>query len=200
MWLATCRRTQANRSVRPTRFPISTSRCSTANGWATKPKAVSTRKSEGAEGKEDERVGLDWKTLEYRPRQKAKFPALDMAKNVEDTGGRAPHAARHRWPAAKRRQSRSLPLVRALRSLELLRQPHPGNFRHHRRNRPRHEARLQLGARPLRTLGRRRSRGHSSSHEKRRKANSRKRREAAVLRQKILVQPTKPKQAAPTGN
>jgi len=33
----------------------------------------------------EERLGLDWKTLEYRPRQKPKFPALDMAKNIEDT-------------------------------------------------------------------------------------------------------------------
>lgn len=40
------------------------------------------------EGGEDDRLGLDWKTLEYRPRQKAKFAALDMAKNVEQTGGR----------------------------------------------------------------------------------------------------------------
>jgi 3-hydroxyacyl-CoA dehydrogenase len=39
-------------------------------------------------GKEDERLALDWKTLEYRPRQKAKFAALDMAKNIEDTGAR----------------------------------------------------------------------------------------------------------------
>jgi 3-hydroxyacyl-CoA dehydrogenase len=39
-------------------------------------------------GKEEERLGLDWKTLEYRPRQKAKFTALDMAKNIEDTGAR----------------------------------------------------------------------------------------------------------------
>ncbi len=39
-------------------------------------------------GQEDERLALDWKTLEYHPRQKAKFPALDMAKNVEDTGAR----------------------------------------------------------------------------------------------------------------
>ena len=37
-------------------------------------------------GKEDERLALDWKTLEYRPRQKPKFPALDMAKNIEDPG------------------------------------------------------------------------------------------------------------------
>jgi len=38
--------------------------------------------------KEEERLALDWKTLEYRPRQKAKFPALDMAKNIEDPGAR----------------------------------------------------------------------------------------------------------------
>jgi 3-hydroxyacyl-CoA dehydrogenase len=40
------------------------------------------------EGSEDDRLALDWKTLEYRPRQKAKFAALDMAKNVEETGAR----------------------------------------------------------------------------------------------------------------
>src|SRR5207248_5701792 len=34
-------------------------------------------------GGSDERLGLDWKTLEYRPRQKAKFAQLEMAKNVE---------------------------------------------------------------------------------------------------------------------
>jgi 3-hydroxyacyl-CoA dehydrogenase len=39
-------------------------------------------------GQEDERLALDWKTLEYHPRQKPKFPALDMAKNIDDTGAR----------------------------------------------------------------------------------------------------------------
>ncbi len=39
-------------------------------------------------GKEDERWVLDWKTLEYRPLQKPKFPALELAKNVEQTGPR----------------------------------------------------------------------------------------------------------------
>jgi 3-hydroxyacyl-CoA dehydrogenase len=37
---------------------------------------------------EAERLALDWKTLEYHPRQKPKFPALDMAKNIDDTGTR----------------------------------------------------------------------------------------------------------------
>jgi 3-hydroxyacyl-CoA dehydrogenase len=38
--------------------------------------------------KDGERLALDWKTLEYHPRLKPKFPALDMAKNVEQTGPR----------------------------------------------------------------------------------------------------------------
>jgi 3-hydroxyacyl-CoA dehydrogenase len=46
------------------------------------------KKAKANDGKEDERLGLDWKTLDYRPRQKAKFPALEMAKNVEETGAR----------------------------------------------------------------------------------------------------------------
>jgi 3-hydroxyacyl-CoA dehydrogenase len=45
------------------------------------------KKIKGAGG-EEERLALDWKTLAYRPRQKPKFPALEMAKNVEDTGAR----------------------------------------------------------------------------------------------------------------
>src|SRR5580693_7876659 len=46
------------------------------------------KKGKGGEGEEDERLALDWKTLEYHPRQKPKFPALDMAKNIDDTGTR----------------------------------------------------------------------------------------------------------------
>jgi 3-hydroxyacyl-CoA dehydrogenase len=46
------------------------------------------KKMKGGEGGEAERLALDWKTLEYHPRQKPKFPALDMAKNIDDTGTR----------------------------------------------------------------------------------------------------------------
>ena len=46
------------------------------------------KKAKSHEGKEDERLGLDWKTLEYRPRQRSKFAALEMAKSVEQTGAR----------------------------------------------------------------------------------------------------------------
>ena len=38
--------------------------------------------------KEEERLALDWKTLEYQPVKRPKFPALDMAKNIEDLGSR----------------------------------------------------------------------------------------------------------------
>jgi 3-hydroxyacyl-CoA dehydrogenase len=41
-----------------------------------------------AEPGREERMALDWKTLEYHPRQKPKFAALDVAKNIEDTGAR----------------------------------------------------------------------------------------------------------------
>jgi len=45
------------------------------------------KKSKSSDGKDD-RLALDWKTLEYHPRQKPKFPALEMAKNVDETGAR----------------------------------------------------------------------------------------------------------------
>ena len=51
-------------------------------------KVKSQGKDADGKQKEDERMALDWKTLEYHPRQKAKFAALDMAKNVDDTRAR----------------------------------------------------------------------------------------------------------------
>ena len=46
------------------------------------------KRAKSHDGKEDERLALDWQRLEYHPRQKPKFPALDMAKNIEDAGAR----------------------------------------------------------------------------------------------------------------
>jgi 3-hydroxyacyl-CoA dehydrogenase len=40
------------------------------------------KKQKGADG--EQRLVLDWKTLEYRPSQKVKFPSIEMAKNVEE--------------------------------------------------------------------------------------------------------------------
>src|SRR5947209_917239 len=44
------------------------------------------KKVKGPQG--EERMAVDWKTLEYRPVQKPKFASLEMAKNVEDLGER----------------------------------------------------------------------------------------------------------------
>ncbi len=41
-----------------------------------------------AEASKEERLALDWKTLEYHPGKKPKFPSLEMAKNVEQAGPR----------------------------------------------------------------------------------------------------------------
>jgi 3-hydroxyacyl-CoA dehydrogenase len=46
------------------------------------------KKVKSADHAHDERLALDWKTLEYHPRHKAKIAALDMAKNIDDTGTR----------------------------------------------------------------------------------------------------------------
>jgi 3-hydroxyacyl-CoA dehydrogenase len=53
---------------------------------ARTPSSAEAGKAEAL--KEDERQAIDWKTLEYHPRQKPKFAALDMAKNIEETGAR----------------------------------------------------------------------------------------------------------------
>lgn len=45
------------------------------------------KKIKGPDGK-DEKLALNWKTLEYHPQQKPKFAALEMAKNVEETHAR----------------------------------------------------------------------------------------------------------------
>jgi 3-hydroxyacyl-CoA dehydrogenase len=44
------------------------------------------KKQKSADG--EQRLALDWKTLEYRPQQRPKFPSLEMAKTVEDLAER----------------------------------------------------------------------------------------------------------------
>lgn len=59
-----------------------------ARKWlGDKTKGGFYKKVRGADG-EEQRLALDWKTLEYRPQQRPKFAALDMAKNVDDTEAR----------------------------------------------------------------------------------------------------------------
>ena len=60
-----------------------------AKKWlGDKTKGGFYKKIKSASAGDDERLALDWTTLEYRPRQKPKFAALDMAKNLDDTGAR----------------------------------------------------------------------------------------------------------------
>jgi 3-hydroxyacyl-CoA dehydrogenase len=59
-----------------------------ARKWlGDKTKGGFYKKARGNDGQE-ERLALDWKTLEYHPLQKPKLPALDMARNVEEIGAR----------------------------------------------------------------------------------------------------------------
>ena len=51
-----------------------------------KTRAGFYKKERGPEG--EKRLALDWKTLEYHPAQRPKFPALEMAKNVDSLGER----------------------------------------------------------------------------------------------------------------
>ncbi len=45
------------------------------------------KKVKGPDGK-DEKLAMNWKTLEYHPQQKPKFAVLEMAKNVDETSAR----------------------------------------------------------------------------------------------------------------
>ena len=154
----------------------------TKGGFYKKAKARTTA--------EDERLALDWKTLEYRPRQKPKFPALDMAKNVEDTGARVRMLLGLDGTPQKGDKAGAF-LWAALSDLwTYCRESHPRNFRHGGRNRSRHEAGLQLGDGAVRTVGRGRGRGDGRAHEEGRQAGRRERREAAGLGQEDPGTPT----------
>ncbi len=53
-------------------------------GWLGDKTGGGFYRRETRNGKQ-EILALDWKTLEYRPRQKPRFPSLEMVRNVEDT-------------------------------------------------------------------------------------------------------------------
>ena len=120
---------------------------------------------------EDERLALDWKTLEYHPRQKPKFAALDMAKNVEDTGARLRMLlGLDGGGPQKSDKAGRVPVGGAIGSVDLLRQPRSRNFRLDRRDRSRDASGLQLGTWAVRTLGCCRRGSHGRAHEERRPA------------------------------
>ena len=46
------------------------------------------KKIRGGGDRQADRLVLDWRTLEYHPQQRPKFPSLEMARNIEETGSR----------------------------------------------------------------------------------------------------------------
>ncbi len=115
-------------------------------------------KKEGrdAEGR-DLRHVLDWETLDYKPSMRPKFPAIEMAKNIEHTS--RPHRAASPW-RCKQGQSRRLLLALPHRALHLQRQPRSRDSGQSCRNRPGYEGWLQLGTWPLRDVRRSRRSRH----------------------------------------
>ena len=61
----------------------SSSRCWSASGWATRPRAASIKKQK-ARWREAKSSLSTGRRLNIAPSQRPKFPALEMAKNVED--------------------------------------------------------------------------------------------------------------------
>ena len=133
------------------------------------------KKQKSAEG--EQRLALDWKTLEYRPQQRPKFPSLEMAKTVDSLPERLQDAA-----DAVEGQGRHLSLVGAVGSVDLRRQSHWRDRRLGGRDRSRHEDGLQLGDGAVRTVGCRRRRQDRQADESGRQAGFAQRREAARLR------------------
>ncbi len=56
-------------------------------GWLGEKRGQGLYKRVG-KGAEKEIWAIDWKTLEYHPAQKPRFPSIDAAKNLEDLAGR----------------------------------------------------------------------------------------------------------------
>ncbi len=57
-------------------------------GFYKKVKSAPATPGAPPQRSEEQRMAFDWKTGDYRPYQPARLAALDMAKNVEDTGDR----------------------------------------------------------------------------------------------------------------
>ncbi len=96
-------------------------------------------------GKGDAReiLVLDWKTLEYQPLQKPRFPSVEAARNIEDLGERVRALLRSDDRAGRF-------LVESLeRSLPLLRRDDPRDLGSHRRDRSRHALGLRPQARSI---------------------------------------------------
>ncbi len=79
-------------------------------------------------GGESEILTLDPQTMEYRPKQKARFGSIDAARTIENTGREIASAARSRGDRAGRRQSEQIFVGRNFAHVSLRRAPRSRNF------------------------------------------------------------------------
>ncbi len=121
------------------------------------------KKQKSADG--EQRLALDWKTLEYRPQQRPKFASLEMAKTVDESARAAAYAA-----GAVKGQGGRLSLVGTGGPVDLRREPHWRDCRLGGRDRSRHEDGLQLGDGAVRAVGCRRRRQDRKADESGRQA------------------------------
>ncbi len=174
------------RAQRPDAARLLQGRCWSASGWATRPsRLLQEDRRRTARARSSPSTGRRWST---GPSQRPKFPALEMAKNVDDLPERAAHAA-----GAVERQGQHLPVVGALRPVDLRGEPHRRDRRLRGRNRSRHEAGLQLGDGAVRAVGCGRRRQDREAHEGRRQAGRRRTSRSCSPRATSAGTPTTPR-------
>ena len=101
---------------------------------------------------------LDWKTLEYHPAAKPRFPSVEAARNIEDLGERLRTLLRSDDRAGQ------FPVEGVQRSVPVLGRDDSRDLRPHRRNRSRHALGIREQAGAVRAVGRAwfRGRGHAA--------------------------------------
>ncbi len=125
----------------------------------------------------ESRLAMDWKTLEYRPAQRPKFPSLEMAKNVDSLGERLRMLTG--FGGEKLDKAGEFLWTRAVGAVHLLGQPDSRDQRQRGGDRPRHAPGLQLGDGAVRAMGCGRRSGLGGAHEAGGQAGFRQRGEAA---------------------
>ena len=157
-----------------------------AKGWLGE-KAGSGFYQRVKKGGDSEILTLDWKKMEYRPREKGKL-GLDRSGESDRRYARADsHAHRARARRQRRRQSEPLPLELSQRDVPVRRAPHSGNRQQRRRRGPRHALGIRMGIWPVRGVGRNRRRAHGQGDRARRQAVAAARDESSRVAGEILL-------------
>jgi 3-hydroxyacyl-CoA dehydrogenase len=123
---------------------------------------------------------IDWKTLEYHPAKKVRFPSVDAARNMEDLGSRL------RTLIATPDRAGSF-CGSCFAIISFMRQYGPGNFRSRCGDRPRHALGLRQYAGTFRAVGRARFPGYRRSDREGRRISAAERREDAFLGRDVVL-------------